>query len=68
MFNCNFNQQNWDYLLPYKNASLKKTNVVVSRGKENKQKCRNTWLATDENQYIYSYGKLVTKATLAYGS
>ena len=33
--------------------SLKKTNVVVSRGKENKPKSRNTSLATDENQYLY---------------
>ena len=40
----------------------------MSRGKENKQKSSNTSVATDENQYIYSYGKLVTKAKLAYGS
>ena len=53
-------------ILLYQNTSLKKTNVLVSRGKENKQKSRNTSLATDENQYIYSYDKLVTKPTLVY--
>ena len=29
--------------------------MVVSIGKENEQKSRNTSLAADENQYIYSY-------------
>ena len=52
MFNCNFNQQNRDCLLPYQNTSLKKTNVVATKGKENKQKSRNISLATDENKYI----------------
>ena len=33
--------------------------MVVSRGKENKEKSRNYLLATDENQHIYSYNKLV---------
>ena len=47
-------------------TSLRKTNVVVSRGKDNKQKSRSTSLSTDKNQYIYSYGKLVTKPTVAY--
>ena len=53
--------------MPYENTFLKKTNVVMSRGKKNKQKDRNTSLATDENQYIiYSHDKLVTEPTLAY--
>ena len=47
------------YYLTYQNTSLKKTNVVVSRGKEHKQKSRNTSLATEKDQYIHSYDKLV---------
>ena len=40
--------------------------AALSRGKVNKQKSRSTSLATDENQYIYSYDKLVTEPALAY--
>ena len=50
--------------ITYQNTSLKKTNVVVSKGKENKQKSRNISLVTDKNQYIYSYDRLVTKPKL----
>ena len=66
MFIRNFNQESRDHVLPSQNTTLKKSNMVVGRGKENKQKSRNISLATDENQYIYSYDKLVIKPTLAY--
>ena len=52
------------YYLTYQNRSLQKTNMVVSRRKEHKQKSRNTSLAIDENQYIYLYDKLVIEPTL----
>ena len=38
--------------------------MAVSRGEKNKQESSNTSLATDENQYIYSHDKLVTKLTI----
>ena len=37
MYNHNYSQY-LSHLIPYQNTSLKKTNVIVSRGKENKQR------------------------------
>ena len=50
--------------VPYQNTSLQKTSVTLSRGKENKPKSRKISLATDENQDICSYDRLVAKPTL----
>ena len=37
MYSRNYSQY-LSHFLPYQNTSLKKTNVIVNRGKENKQK------------------------------
>ena len=54
-----FPQGNYYLYIPQENP------CVMNRGEKNKQKSRNISLATDENQYIYSYDKLVTEQTLA---
>ena len=56
------------HLLPYQNISDPSRKPVwpVRRGKENKQKSWKTSLATDENQNVYSCGRLFPKPTLAY--
>ena len=63
MFNCNFNQQSRDYFLP----TLPKYIFCGSEYRKWKQaEKQETLLATNENQYIYSYNKLVNEPILAY--
>ena len=38
MFNCNFNKQSRDHLLPYQNTSLKKTNAHYRAEKKKSRK------------------------------